>query len=80
MPKETETALRAEWGNLEQATLESLLIESYRLGKISVGLIAQTLGIGVVQADQWLADRGVSLNYSRSDLEADRKTLRDLLP
>ncbi len=80
IPKETETALRAEWGDLERAALESLLIESYRLGKISVGLIAQTLGLGVIQADQWLAHRGVVLNYTQRDLEQDRKVLREVFP
>ncbi len=78
IPKKTEQALRAEWGNLEQAAREALLIESYRAGKLSIGLFAETLGIGVIAADRWLAERGVDLNYSVEDLEADRKTLRSI--
>lgn len=78
IPKRAEEALRAEWGNLEQAAKEALLIESYRAGKISVGLLAEVLGIRVVEADRWLADRGVPLNYSDQDFDADRKSLADL--
>jgi len=78
IPKKSEEALRAEWGDLEQAAKEALLIESYRAGKVSVGFLAETLGMGVIEADQWLAKRGVPLNYSVDDLDADRKTLNDL--
>ena len=78
IPKATEEALRAEWGDLERAAREALLVESYRAGKISIGLLAETLGVGVVEADRWLAERGVSLNYSFQDLVADRKSLGEL--
>ena len=78
IPKKSEEALRAEWGDLEQAAKEALLIESSRAGKVSVGFLAETLGMGVIEADQWLAKRGVPLNYSVDDLDADRKTLNDL--
>jgi predicted HTH domain antitoxin len=78
IPKRIEDALRAEWGDLEQAARDALLIESYRSGKISIGFLAESLGIGVIEADRWLAERGVPLNYSAEDLEADRKTLGEL--
>ena len=76
--KTTEAALRAEWGDLEQAAKESLLIESYRQGKISVGFLAEALGVGVLEADRWLAKRGVSLNYSREDWRRDGEIIEDL--
>lgn len=79
IPRDAEEALRREWGDLEKAARESLLIESYRTGRLSLGLLAQTLGIPVVQADQWLAEHRVPLNYTQDDLESDRRTLRDLL-
>ncbi len=78
IPKEVEDDLRAEWGNLEQAAKEALLIESYRSGKISIGYLAQILGMGVIEAENWLGQRGVTWNYSVEDLAADRKTLADL--
>jgi predicted HTH domain antitoxin len=76
--KTTEAALRAEWGDLEQAAKESLLIESYRQGKISVGFLAEALGVGVLEADRWLAKRGVSLNYSREDWRREGEVIEDL--
>ena len=79
IPKELEQDLRAEWGDLERAAKEALLIESYRSGKLSIGYLAEILGMGVIEAENWLGQRGVNWNYSTEDLEADRKTLSRLL-
>ena len=76
--KPAEDALRAEWGDLEQAAKEALLVESYRVGKISVGFLAEALGMGVIEADKWLLARGVSLNYSLEDFRADGRTGEEL--
>ena len=70
--------MRAQWGDLEQAAKEALLAESYRQGKISIGFLAQTLGMGVIEAQRWLAQRGVPSNYSRQDFDADCRTLEKL--
>jgi len=37
-----------------------------------------TLDMGVVEADQWLAQHRVSLNYSFDDFKADERTLQEL--
>ncbi|MCC6357324.1 MAG: UPF0175 family protein [Phycisphaerales bacterium] len=73
-----ERQLRHDLGDLGQAAREALLIEAYRRGKLSIGRLARTLGIGVIETDEWLAKRGVSLNYDFDDFQADRQTLRDL--
>jgi predicted HTH domain antitoxin len=78
IPKQTEQALREQWGDLEQAAKEALLIESYRGRKISLGFLAEAMGMRVIEADRWLAERGVGLNYSSDDLDADRRALADL--
>jgi predicted HTH domain antitoxin len=78
IPKQAEDALRSEWGDLEQAAKEALLIESYRAGKITVGFLAEQLGVSRWEAESWLGSRGVHWNYSLEDLEADRKTLAAL--
>lgn len=80
LPKEVEDALTAAWGDLPRAAKESLAIESYRTGRISLGLLAQMLGMGVIEADACLAKRGVALDYSPEDLEADRRELAELFP
>jgi predicted HTH domain antitoxin len=75
-----ESKLHAVFGdNLGQTMLESLLIEGYRSGKISVGQIADILGKTSVQADEFLAQRGVPLNYTVEDLQKDLRTLDQLL-
>jgi predicted HTH domain antitoxin len=80
IPKDLEEALRAEWGgNLEQAAKEALLIESYRAGKISVGFLAQLLRVTRWEVESWLASRGVKWNYDADELDADHRTLTDLL-
>ncbi len=65
-------------GDLSQAARDALLIEAYRMGKLSVGRLARTLRIGVLEADKWLAARGVALNYTIEDFKPDQQTLRDL--
>ena len=78
--RDAEQVLRAEWGgHLEQAAKEALLIESYRTGKITVGYLAQILGMSRWEAESWLGSRGVKWNYDLQDLEDDRVTLADLL-
>jgi predicted HTH domain antitoxin len=73
-----ERQLRGELGNLALAAREALLIEAYRRGKISIGRLAGALGLGVLEADAWLAERGVAINYDIEDFRADRTTLDDL--
>ena len=73
-----EKRLRQDLGDLSQAARDALLIEAYRMGKLSIGRLARTLGVGVLEADEWLAQRGVSLNYSFEDFKADERTLQEL--
>lgn len=73
-----ERQLRRDLGDLSQAARDALLIEAYRMGKLSVGRLAQTLGIGILETDQWLARHGVPLNYSWDDFSRDQQTLREL--
>ncbi len=80
IPEDIADRLRAVAGSsLEQSARESLLIEAYRRGFVSVGRLAEMLGMGVIEADRWLAERQVPINYTREDLEADRQTLDNLL-
>jgi predicted HTH domain antitoxin len=73
-----ESQLRRDLGNLDEAAKEALLIEAYRRGKLSIGRLARTLGIGVLQADEWLAKHGIALNYTIADFDDDKDTLRNL--
>jgi predicted HTH domain antitoxin len=80
IPQNIADQLRAELGySLEQSAKEALVVEAYRRGILSIGTLAELLGMGVIEADRWLADRRVPLNYTLDDLQADRQTLSELL-
>jgi len=81
LPQTSEAAFHRAFGqDLDQAALEALSIEGYRAGKLSLGEVAQALGIETTAAAlEWLGSRGVPLNYSLEDLQADRETLQRLL-
>jgi predicted HTH domain antitoxin len=72
-----ENAFRDAWGDqIDQKGLEALAIEGYREGKLSIGKLAELLGLPTSQdADRWLAARGVALNYSADDFRDDCSTL-----
>ncbi|MFY9344965.1 MAG: UPF0175 family protein [Planctomycetota bacterium] len=79
IPKPLEDVLRAEWGDLDQAAKEALLIESYRTGRLSIGQVAEYLGFQTRWlAEKWLGARGVTMNYGLDDLEDDRRTLDEI--
>jgi predicted HTH domain antitoxin len=81
LPQASEAAFHRAFGqNLERAALEALSIEGYRAGKLSLGEVANALGLETsAVALEWLGSRGVPLNYSLEDLQADRETLQHLL-
>lgn len=76
IPPTIETAMRAAWGDgLPRAALEALAVESYRTGKLSLGMLAEMLGMGVIEADQWLAARGVMIPMSVDELRQELDVL-----
>ena len=81
LPERIEHQLEEEWGssNLSRKALEGLVIEAYRAEKLSVGQVAEALGLSVIETEAFLKERGVELNYTLEDLEADRESLRKVL-
>lgn len=77
-----EATLRRVFGDdLDRAALEALAIEGYRSARLSAGEVARVLGLDTsLQASQWLAQRGISLNYTLDDLEVDRVSLSRHFP
>jgi predicted HTH domain antitoxin len=80
-PQDQEETLRAAFGpGLAQATKEALAIEGYRQEKLSLGEVQDILGLSTRhEVETLFAARGVRMNYSLDDLNADRKTLNRLL-
>ena len=78
LPKDLERDLRERFGNLGQVAKEAFLVQSYRENRLSVGQIARTLQMGVIETQAWLSERGAPIDYSLQDLEEDRETLDKL--
>lgn len=79
--KEAEQVLRQAWGDhLERTALEALVIEGYRSRKFGISIVRRVLGLpSRWDAEAWLGERGLNVNYALQDLEADRQTLAHAL-
>jgi hypothetical protein len=79
--RETQQTLEEAFGPaLNRAALEALAVEGYRQGKFSAYQVQKLLGLeDRWQTQEWLGGRGVPLNYTLEDLDADRATLDRVL-
>jgi predicted HTH domain antitoxin len=68
-----------QWGDTPQAiarhVIEDAVIERYRNGRLSQRQIGEALGFDYWQTEAFLRERGVPINYSVADLEADEAAL-----
>ena len=58
---------------------EDAAVEEYRTGRLSQRQVGEMLGLDYWQTERFLIERKVPLNYTLSDLEADRATLNEIL-
>lgn len=72
-----------QWGTTPDAVgrhvLEDAAIERYREGRLSHRQVGDLLGLDYWQTENFLKQRGVPLNYSLADLDADCATLDKIL-
>jgi hypothetical protein len=72
-----------QWGETPDAVgrhvLEDVTIEGYRTGRLSLRQAGAMLGFDYWQTEAFLQERGVSLNYSVADLEANNMTFDKIL-
>jgi hypothetical protein len=82
IPQSIADELKSHFGHdLSRAALEALVIEGYRMAHLSAGEVANVLGFATsIEARDWLGHRGIELNYSLADLEADRASLAKFFP
>jgi predicted HTH domain antitoxin len=73
-----------QWGETPEAVgrhvVEDAAIEGYRSGRLSHRQVGEMLGLDYWQTEAFLTERGVPVNYSAADLEADKATLDKILP
>lgn len=79
LPEPIEAQLKEKWHNLPRRTLEALAIQGYREEILSIGQLAEMLGLSVIQAESFLKEKGVDLPYTLEDLNQDRAASRQLL-
>ena len=72
-----------QWGDTPDAVgrhvMEDAAIEGYRAGRLTHRQVGETLGLDYWQTEAFLQKRGVLLNYSAADLQADNATLDKIL-
>lgn len=74
---EVRDQLEAAFGHdLATAAREALAIEGYRAGKLSLGQVGRILGMSPPEADTFLHERGVPLNFTPQDLADDVATMK----
>lgn len=78
LPPSLEELLRSQFGDLDQVAMEALAIEAYRTEKLSIGQVAELLGLTVYEAEGFLKEHGVPAAFNCADLEHDRATLKQL--
>ena len=71
------------WGQTPEEVglhvVEDAAIEGYRSGRLSHRQVGEMLGLDYWQADAFFKHRGVALNYSAADSDADNATLGRIL-
>ena len=76
---ETEKLLQAEWGDLNKAAREALIIESYRQGKLSLGQCSEIFGKSILETEAFFRSRSVDLPLTAEDIDRDRECLERML-
>ena len=69
----------AERQNLSRRMLEAFAIESYRQERLSLGQVAELLGLSIDEANAFLKQNGVPLNYDVEDMKQDEQAIEMFL-
>jgi len=78
LPEDIAEGLESTWKDLPRAALESLALEAYRSRALSAAQLRRLLGFETrMQVDAFLKEHEI-FDYSVTDFEKDRETLRDL--
>jgi predicted HTH domain antitoxin len=76
IPKPLADQIEAAWGqSLSRAAVEALALEGFRREALSLGQVAELLGLSVDQANAFLTAHGVGGDYTADDLHRDLAAL-----
>lgn len=80
IPLAVEQSLHQQLGqDLTQSAKEALAIGWYQAEKLSIGQVAELLGISIYDAEGLMKRHHVDAPYSLEDFEHDRDTLKRVL-
>ncbi|HET6880107.1 MAG TPA: UPF0175 family protein [Pirellulales bacterium] len=80
VPDTLRQSLERQLGpDLSQAAKEALAVAWYQSERISIGQVAELLGISVYEAEGLMKKNNVSAPYSLEDYDHDRETLGRIL-
>jgi hypothetical protein len=72
LPEDVAEGLATKWADLPRAALESLALEGYRAGALTHAQLRRLLGFqSLSEADGFLKEHGVYLEYTLDDLDQD---------
>jgi len=79
IPDHIAEQLQPNGGDMSRLALEALAMEGYRREALSLGEVAELLGLSVYEADGFLKERGIESLLTSEDLEEQRTALNALL-
>jgi hypothetical protein len=79
LPDEVAHALGENAEAVARRILENAAVESYRAGRLSQRQVGEMLGFDFWQAERFLAENRVLMNYGSSELEMDRAALSKII-
>lgn len=62
-------------GDVSRQMLEAYAIENYRQEKMSLGRVAELLGLSIDETHAFFKEHKIPLNYDLEDLARDRRTI-----
>lgn len=79
LPDKIAQSLESKWGNIERRLLETIVVQAYCEGSISVGKVRELLDMATpFEADAFLKAKGIHLAYDEAEFESDRQTHEQL--
>ena len=80
IPEKIGLQLQREWRDVPRRVLEAVALEAYRSDALSREQVGDLLGLSFWETEAFLIEHQAYLDYSVEDLDADRATLRRILP
>ena len=79
VPEDVQAALQSRWGDLSAHVRESLAIEGYRQGLLSLAQVRRLLGLATRwDAQQFLSKNGVAVfDFDPSELDREASLQKD---